>query len=346
MWAGDMSEALPLIVIVCVGVAIGWWTRRRGIRLLPKVAKVAALVIGVPVLAFAVAVLIGSDTLAMLAGLSMMVLLPLAGLSLAGLGLGWLLAPNMPEEQSAFPPQYQQPAASVPAAQPAPPKIKLNPRQRMVLFVMPGVGSLFWVGLWLGFTLHDQQPPAGLTEGVVPAALVLLATTVLGIRWLWRRRDSVTQAVALPDVSFNLFANAKHKQWLDSLAADPRRQHYAARIRAGDTFWTPERIEYDLDPNATTCCAHLAPIESAMRTAGMEVRMNGIGVATAQCRVDATKLSAGRALPASVRYEEMHIPDRSMRDPPDARVHCDACSSSIWVKHPDVATFSTPVFPN
>ncbi|MBL8267512.1 hypothetical protein [Steroidobacter sp.] len=185
-----MSDALPLIAIVCVGVAIGWWSRRRGIRLLPKVAKVAAFVIGVQVVSFAVAVLISSDTLAMLAGLSMMVVLPVAGLGLAGLGLGWLLAPNMPEEPSAFPPQ--QPAPPVPAAQPAPPQIKLNPRQRLVLFVMPGVGSLFWVGLWLGFTLHDQQPPAGLAEGVVPAALVLLATVVFGVRWLWRRRKSAS----------------------------------------------------------------------------------------------------------------------------------------------------------
>jgi hypothetical protein len=211
---------------------------------------------------------------------------------------------------------------------------------------MAGVGALFWVLLWLGFRWGGQQPPAELTQGVVPASLVLIAALALGVRWMWRRRASFANTFAPSGISIDVFAKAERRKWLASLAADPRRQRYAVMIEGGDSFWTPERIEYDLDPNATTCCEHVAPIELAMRSSGVIIRMSGAGVATAQCRIDADVLSRRYTLPASVAYQELHNYDRSIHDPPEARLHCDVCSSSLWVRHPDVAVPDTPVFPS
>ena len=152
-------------------------------------------------------------------------------------------------------------------------------------------------------------------------------------------------AMSAPVRSGDSRVRAERRKWLASLAADPRRHRYAELIEAGDSFWTSERIEYDLNPNATTCCEHLAQIESKMRAAGVIVRMSGIRYAFAHCRIDADALSTHLKLPAGVGYEELHVYDRSIHDPPEARVHCETCPSSIWVKHPDVAGPDTPVFP-
>jgi hypothetical protein len=138
---------------------------------------------------------------------------------------------------------------------------------------------------------------------------------------------------------------AERQAWLAAIAADPQRQRYAAMIAAGDSFWTPDRVEYDLDPRATTCCHHLAPIESAMRAAGLRLRMDGPGWASAECRIDSNALNRQFQLPASVAYEELQDHGRSLEDPPLARVRCDLCESRIWVEHPSEAAPDTPVFP-
>lgn len=140
-------------------------------------------------------------------------------------------------------------------------------------------------------------------------------------------------------------AMAERDAWIAAIAADPRRRRYFEMIQAGDVFWTPSRIEYDLDPAATTCCVHLAPIEAAMRAAGLRVRLDAAGSARAECRIDAQTLAQRFALPDCVKYEELIAYDRSVEDPPQARVLCTACASRIWVVHPREASPNTPVFP-
>ena len=129
------------------------------------------------------------------------------------------------------------------------------------------------------------------------------------------------------------------------MAADPRRRAYAERIKAGDTFWTPDRVEYDLDASATTCCVHLAPLERAMRAAGVRVRLSGAGRADALAVTEEGAVRAMLSLPASVVYEELSAYDRSAEDPPVARWRCDPCNTLIWVVHPRVGARDAVAFP-
>jgi len=221
--------------------------------------------------------------------------------------------------------------------------------RRAVLIIAAGVGAGFWVVIALGFRLHDQPAPGGLDAGLLPAAIVLIVAVAMGVRRIWRNR-----VTGLPSISIGRIvrtsreqsrAMTERKAWLAAVAADPQRRRYAALIEAGDVFWSPDRVEYDLDPTATTCCEHLAPLESAMRRAGLQVRLDAAGSARAECRIDVPALAEHFILPKSVKYEEVAAYDRSLEDPPQARLFCSACQSRIWVVHPRVAATTTQSFP-
>ena len=191
------------------------------------------------------------------------------------------------------------------------------------LFAAAGVASGFWVVIALGFRLHGQSAPAGLDQGLIPAVLVLIATVSLGLRAVWRHRGwRVPVFSARREAREQAEAVAKRQAWLAAMAADPRRQRYAAMVEAGDNFWTPERVEYDLDPHATACCEHFAPIESAMRAAGLKVRLGGPSTVSAECVVDPDALAQKFPLPEGIGYQEWYSRDRSGDDPPHALLFC------------------------
>jgi hypothetical protein len=174
-----------------------------------------------------------------------------------------------------------------------------------------GIASGFWVMIAVGFRLHDQPVPVEVDSGLLPAALVLIATVSWGLRALWRRRSSQVLREA-------------------SDAID------AHKARAA---------EYERDPLATSCCVHLAPIESAMRAIGLRVQAGSPGSAVAHCCIDMEALAQKFSLPVSVKYQELYSPDRSGEDPPHAMLYCETCQSRLWLVHTGEASPGTPTFP-
>ncbi len=86
-----MSSALLLIGLVGIGVALGWWLKGRTALARKRALQIGLLLLGIPIPVWLFAVAIQSDTLAALAGFSMMGLLPCALLVIAGVFLGrWL----------------------------------------------------------------------------------------------------------------------------------------------------------------------------------------------------------------------------------------------------------------
>jgi len=206
----------------------------------------------------------------------------------------------------------------------------LRTHPRVLLFAM-GVPAGLWVVLALGFRWHGQPIPRELVIGLVPACAVLIAIISHGLHGVWQRRNRASQATA------------ERRAWLAAMAADPRRQRYAAMIEAGDILWTPESVEYDLNPRATACCEHLAPVESAMRTTGLKLHRGGPSSVSAECCIDAEAVTQRFSLRENVTYEEMYSRDR---DFPHMLLYCSACQSRLWVLHPEEAAPGTPTFPS
>jgi hypothetical protein len=339
-----MTQVVVLIVIFGGGVALGWFLRVCSAHARKRIYQAAgAVVFGAPVALFLIANVVGSDTLAFVAGLSLMAMLSLAPLLGVGLLVGWALARRLrPKTPAAdVEPKPRRLLRDLPASQPR------VPIDRSLLVVAAGVASGFWVFIAVGFRLDGQRAPMGLDAGLLPAALVLIATLVLGVRRVWPSvRDGVESMSLRWSARRQLSRKmAQYHAWAATLALDPKRKRYADMIAAGDYFWTPERVEYDLDPRATTCCPHVAPIESAMRAEGLEVQLHTSGFATAACTIDAETLAKRFSLPDGVGYMEIPTYDRSDEPIPMAIVGCRACGSHVGVEHASRASADTPVFP-
>ena len=108
---------------------------------------------------------------------------------------------------------------------------------------------------------------------------------------------------------------------------------------------------YDADPTQTVSCAHLAPIELAMRAAGFKMRLSEYpqygAVVSVDCRINLPELQRVFALPESVYYK----PERSSFDNPRADIFCRDCLESdrarcdIQVLHPEECQPGTRWFP-
>jgi hypothetical protein len=309
-----MTDALAIAAVLGLGIAFGWWLEGRASSTRKLVFRSTWLVLGAPVVLFLVANAARSDTLAMLAGLSLMALLAVA----VPLGIGVLVGGRLGRSRRAASDSASTSAAPIeyikdtPASQAA--RVPSS-QQRGLLLIAAGVASGFWIMLALGFRLHDQPIPLELDQGVLPAAVVLIVTVSLAVRAIWRRRSHV--AKPLTEVL------AEREAWVAAM--------------------TPK---YDLDPRATGCCEHLAPIESAMRATGIRMRLEGPQLVRARCRVDAEALARKFALPASVAYQEWYAPDRSVQDPPQSLLYCEACPSKLWVLHASEGSLDTPTFPS
>lgn len=116
-----------------------------------------------------------------------------------------------------------------------------------------------------------------------------------------------------------------------------------------------QQIAYHENQDTTATCAHLQPIEHAMRKAGVDVRLfarSDYGATVnAACRINEAELRRVFALPASVYYREIYQPERSPWDNPRADIICAECLKTdrsrcdILVLHPDECREETRWFP-
>ena len=307
-----MDDTFAFIAALAIGVAFGWWLERPAPAARKLVFRIIGIVLGVPLILVFFASVVGSNTLGAIGGFSLMVLLALAVPLALGVLLGKFFGHSRTRDAASEPPAPSQPVSNTLAQpvvqQPAP---ALSAQQRLVLLIMAGVGAGIWVALALGFWLHDQPAPGGLNEGLVPAALVLIATLTIVLRAAWQRR-----AIRLRNERRDVVAE------------------YQAAVAA-----------YESDPDATACCEHLAPIELAMRRAGLRVQSGQPGAAGAPCCIDMEALSRRFTVPASVQYQESYSRDRTGDDPPHALLCCTACQSKLWLVHVREAAPDTPTFP-
>jgi hypothetical protein len=113
--------------------------------------------------------------------------------------------------------------------------------------------------------------------------------------------------------------------------------------------WDTASQAYKADPSATRTCGTLAPVERAMRTAGIPIDISGAGPDAhdilARCRINEPELMHRFALPDSVRYVVHMEPDRFDYEVPYTWIECAECGSKISTLPPDYATPQTPWFP-
>jgi hypothetical protein len=311
-----MSDALPALALFGIGAALGWWFRGRAPSTQRRILQLTGIALCVPVAFFVVALGLQGDTLAFLAGLSLMVMLAAA----APLGLGALLGAYVTRPRGGSPDSFVDapPAAGLQAVKRGPSgsrRTLVSAQHRGLLIGAAGFGAGLWVLLWSGFRFNEDYVPEELERGLFPAAAVLIGSVFLGLRAVWQQRRRV-RAYEQRDLV------AEHEAWLAAM--------------------TPT---YDLDPHATACCEHLAPIESEMRATGMKMKLAGPSAVTAECCVDTEALARKFALPESVSYQEWYGRDRSAEEPPASLVYCEACPSKLWVLHASERRADTPTFP-
>lgn len=219
-----------------------------------------------------------------------------------------------------------------------------------LLLAMAGVAAGFVVVIGVGFRLHHQTAPAAIGAAVLPALAVLAATIVAGVIG-WRR----TARTALGGPHGPTPARrealrrereavaAEHRRRLAELAADPLRSRYVALIERGER-WSDAQIAYDLDPAARVTCAHLQPIEGAMREAGLRVQPSVAAYANVEAVIDRAELA--RLYPdPQLGYSEFELGGRAYEDNPVAQIACAEHRSAIYALHPSEARADTPRFP-
>jgi hypothetical protein len=108
------------------------------------------------------------------------------------------------------------------------------------------------------------------------------------------------------------------------LLAHPRRRAFAARALDGE-FPSDAQIDFLLDDRARATCAHLQPVERALREAHAPMTPGPPGVLWTDFALDGPRLIEQFAL-AGVRWEE---PPTHPRDPEPGHLVCDACRSCI-----------------
>lgn len=341
-----MNDTLPLLLAIAVGGAgVGWaFARHSNLRGRQLAWAVAGLPLAALVLIL-LASLLGSNTLGWIGGFSLMFMAPLGLPFVIGASIGWAVGRRGRPAPDAV-------ATEVRPVKPLRKRLFGDAQRQSfsagILLMAASVLAGFWVFIGVGFRLDGRRAPAAVDAGRLPAAAVLLCALAAGARWLWRHRPgfggpSLRQRIAAHRES--RASTAEHKRWLAAMRQDPLRKRYAERIDAGDLYWAwPERVEYDLDVNATASCRHLAPLESAMRGAGIDIKLHGPMTLHAHCLIDETALRLRHPLPSSVRYGEFVHNDRGVEEQL-ARLVCGDCHSVIWVLHSGTAAARAPQFP-
>jgi hypothetical protein len=208
---------------------------------------------------------------------------------------------------------------------------------RTVLAGMAAVATAFAVVLGLGFWIHQRT--GGIPDALFGSIAALAIAAIAGLITCLILGISPWKYVAYKIRRIGARAG--------------NRSHAAPGER--DERWSFAQIAYDENRNTTAACAHLQPVEHAMRMAGVEVRLLGISeyapVVKAACRINEAELRRVFALPESVYYKEGYEPERSPWDNPRADIICAACLKSdrsrcdILVLHPSECRGDTPWFP-
>ncbi|MDB5506057.1 MAG: hypothetical protein JWR75_695 [Devosia sp.] len=221
-----------------------------------------------------------------------------------------------------------------------------------LLLAMLLVGTGFVLVIAIGFRISGDWAPPEFTAVVLPA-VILFPLGLLGVAlivalgwwpdpsldwptdWLgFRRRRWARESRLL---------SAESRRRINELAADPATRKYAEDIRAG-SWWSDEAIAYDRDPTQLVTCAHLQPIEAAMRSAGLVLKPNWRQSVFAHCHIDATRLAAQFDIAAPVDFNG-HIEGDRPYEPESAAIICREHGSWIGVLHEDERKLTAPVFP-
>jgi cyclopropane fatty-acyl-phospholipid synthase-like methyltransferase len=94
----------------------------------------------------------------------------------------------------------------------------------------------------------------------------------------------------------------------------------------------------------TACCEHIAPIEHAMRAAGVQMELDPPRSASANCILDREALARRFPQMGGVVYQEWYSRDE-VGQLPLTLLYCYTCPSKLWVVHPQKAAPGTPTFP-
>ncbi len=192
------------------------------------------------------------------------------------------------------------------------------------------------------------------------AAVPVAFTVVLGFGfWVHDRGLSMDDstfgllaAIAIVAISFGIFSSITGIRFWPIVRTFPQsipRTPYVPRQLS------EAEIAYPLDPNMTVSCAHLAPIEKAMRMAGIEVKYQAENIyrpiVRARCRVNEAELKRVFGLSNNIFYKESYEPERYEFENPRADIFCleclkaDRARSTIGVLHPDEYRLDTAWFP-
>jgi hypothetical protein len=235
------------------------------------------------------------------------------GTLLGGVGL-WILLKQQPQAAAAGHPVQSQPSS--PSYHPhdvEPRKTSwlLNARHPFsgragLLLVLLIVGASMVVLLRMGFWIAGQRPPSVIVEPFYIAAVLLFAINVALI---------------------------------------------VVAVRNGLIQPKPSQLQHTPIPAASpplsrdALCAHLQPIETAMRGFGISITQPAGQDSQAHCQIDRVELALVFGPTVAALYAERHDIDRSYLDPKTALFWCEACNSRLWVVHGDTATSQTPWFP-
>jgi len=239
---------------------------------------------------------------------------------------------------------------------PASPQVShARPPQRYagLVLAMVSVAAAFTLVLGFGYFMSRQQRAAWMSNdlfGVVAGlTLVVLA---FGIAWLlgvfrirFRIPSEASRQYRKDAARAQALSLEQRRRRVAELSADPARQKYAPLVERGEQ-WSDEQIAYHENPSLTVTCAHLQPIEQAMRAAGIDMRRSlEAPQVSAQCRINRAELARRFPRVPSVHYSEFYQGERPAYDFPIAVLACDECRSSIYVLHPAEAKPQTPWFP-
>jgi hypothetical protein len=228
-----------------------------------------------------------------------------------------------------------------------------DPNRMNLLVVIAGAGAAMAIALNAAFWAHGDTPPTELRLAAYPAVMILAAV----LAYIVVRRPFA--GWGRPAFSDNPVATARSRRrmrrdreaWraerrarIGMLSADPALRPYAERMAAGES-WSDEQIAYDRDPRALATCRHLAPIERALREAGLPMRLHRPPQVRCDCHIDQAALWARFPPGRHLSYVERFLGGRAAEDDPVAYLICDACQASIDVLHPCLGRPSTPRFP-
>jgi hypothetical protein len=197
-------------------------------------------------------------------------------------------------------------------------------RMRSLLVAMASVAIAFAVVIWFGFWIHTKTN--SIPDNVF-APLAFIA--IFGIAFF---------------LTCGLLRISPWSGWTAREMFGPRRVQWKPKA-ASPRQLSAAQIAYLANRNAIATCAHLEPIERAMRIAGIDVQLQEFGeyapIIKAACRVNEEELRRVFQLPPSVYYEERFEPDRDEVGHPRADIVCGYCLKSdrrrcdLAVLHPD-----------